>query len=338
LDEAYDLDDVVFLSLEFDKIVRPKKFKTDRLFNIHFSLLPKYKGMYTSVFPIINRDDTSGVTLHCIDSGIDTGDIIDQMSFPLTKKETCESLYLKYIDNGTSLVLNNIHNILNNKFKQYPQKTAGSTYNAKDSIDFNHITIPLNQTASELDAIIRAFHFRSYQLPCIMGSMISSTHICDEKSPIRPGNVINETDEFLKLSTIDYNILLFKDKFIDVLNFCKENNVDALQAVPNIESYINEKETKHGWTPLMVAAYNGAMDTITYLISIGADVNAQNFNGTTVAMYAKEAYLQGKGISAIKTIIENGANLFTKDYNGKNIFDYVKEDGIPVENFFGKLL
>ena len=35
--------------------------------------------MYTSIWPIINGENYCGVTLHEIDSGIDTGDIIDQI-------------------------------------------------------------------------------------------------------------------------------------------------------------------------------------------------------------------------------------------------------------------
>ena len=43
LEDSYCIDNLLFISLEFDRIVNPNKFKTDKLFNIHFSLLPKYK-------------------------------------------------------------------------------------------------------------------------------------------------------------------------------------------------------------------------------------------------------------------------------------------------------
>ena len=36
--EAYEIENLIFISLEFDRIVRPEKFKTKKLFNIHFSL------------------------------------------------------------------------------------------------------------------------------------------------------------------------------------------------------------------------------------------------------------------------------------------------------------
>ena len=55
LNQAYQISDV-FISLEFDKIVNPKLFKNPSVYNIHFSDLPKYKGMYTSVHPILNGE------------------------------------------------------------------------------------------------------------------------------------------------------------------------------------------------------------------------------------------------------------------------------------------
>ena len=73
LEDVYKLKDIIFLSLEFDRIIRPCLFETRKLFNIHFSLLPAYKGMYTSALPILNGEKKTGVTLHCIDAGIDTG-------------------------------------------------------------------------------------------------------------------------------------------------------------------------------------------------------------------------------------------------------------------------
>ena len=83
LQDAYKLDNLIFVSLHFDKIIKIEKFKTKKLYNIHFSLLPKYKGMHTTAWPIINGESFTGVSLHKIDNGIDTGDIISQIKFKI---------------------------------------------------------------------------------------------------------------------------------------------------------------------------------------------------------------------------------------------------------------
>ena len=53
--------------------------------------------MYTSALPIINNELETGVTLHKIDSGIDTGDIIDQIKFKIENNFTARDLYFKYL-------------------------------------------------------------------------------------------------------------------------------------------------------------------------------------------------------------------------------------------------
>ena len=93
LEDVYEIEDLVFVSTEFDRIIKPEKFKSSNLYNIHFSLLPKYKGMFTSVLPILNGDEKSGVTFHRIRAGIDTGEIIDQLSFEIKHDWNSLDLY-----------------------------------------------------------------------------------------------------------------------------------------------------------------------------------------------------------------------------------------------------
>ena len=112
LEEVYEREKLLFLSLEFDRIIDPNKFVTERLFNIHFSCLPKYKGMYTAVWPILNGESQSGVTLHKIDAGIDTGDIVDQQCFDIEENDTARTLYFKCLKHGTAVVERNIPALL----------------------------------------------------------------------------------------------------------------------------------------------------------------------------------------------------------------------------------
>ena len=64
LEDCYEIRDLYFFSLEYDRLLIPQRFSTLHLFNIHFSCLPEYKGMYTSLFPLMHGRSKSGVTLH----------------------------------------------------------------------------------------------------------------------------------------------------------------------------------------------------------------------------------------------------------------------------------
>jgi methionyl-tRNA formyltransferase len=98
--------------LEFDEIIKSDRFKSKKLYNIHFSLLPKFNGMYTFAWPILSSENCTGVSLHEVDAGIDTGDIVAQVKFNIEITDTARTLYLKYIKEGTSLVNSFLEKIL----------------------------------------------------------------------------------------------------------------------------------------------------------------------------------------------------------------------------------
>tara|TARA_B100000787_G_scaffold169285_1_gene160052 strand:- start:68 stop:898 length:831 start_codon:yes stop_codon:yes gene_type:complete len=206
--EAYDIEGLIFISLHFDKILKTQNFKSDKLYNIHFSLLPKYKGMHTTAWPIIFGEKETGVTLHKIDNGIDTGDIISQIKFKILPSDNAEKVFLNYIKNGINLFKKNFLDLLNNHFKYTKQNINNSTYFSKSSINFKNINIDLNKTAFEIHNQLRAFIFKHYQLPLVKRKKILSSKILKSKSELMPGKIIAQSDKYLKISTIDYNLLL----------------------------------------------------------------------------------------------------------------------------------
>ncbi len=72
---------------------------TSRIVNIHPSLLPKYPGLdgYEQAFRA--DDAVSGVTIHFVDAGMDTGPVIKQVSFKREKKDTLET----FIERGKTV-------------------------------------------------------------------------------------------------------------------------------------------------------------------------------------------------------------------------------------------
>ena len=73
-----------------------KRFK-GKIFNIHPSLLPKYKGLKTHERVIKNKEKYSGCTVHLVNSKLDSGKIVLQKRVKLSKKETPSSLQKKIL-------------------------------------------------------------------------------------------------------------------------------------------------------------------------------------------------------------------------------------------------
>ena len=171
LNEIYQIKNLIYLSLEYDKIIKPVNFLTKHLFNFHFSLLPKYKGCHVCYLTLRNGEKESGVTLHLIDSGIDTGKIIDQKKFLIDVNLTAQELYEKLMENAYKLFVSKIDDLINNDYNPYEQKPGGS-YNNKASVSYSDIKIDRHVNSNELHNQIRSLIFPSFQLPEIGGKKI----------------------------------------------------------------------------------------------------------------------------------------------------------------------
>lgn len=326
LEDVYSVEDLIFLSLEFDRIIKPNKFRSKRLYNIHFSLLPKYKGMYTSIWPILNHDQYSGVTLHKIDDGIDTGDIIDQVQFSIELDDNARDLYFKYLFHGIALMKKNLERIYNNLvLESTPQHFNKSSYYSVKSINFNDVKIDLNQTAISIHNQISAYNFREYQVPALLGKKIMSSKILTTSSPAKPGTVLFETDYSFVLSTVDYDIVVYEDRVKELFKACEDGNADLINELIQIPKIVNV-QNHFGWTPLIVATFHGKKAIVEKLIQAGADLRVTNFKGTTVLMYAKSAAVRDSNTDILELFLKLGMDIDQKDYAQKSVIDYCIEN------------
>lgn len=99
------LEPDLFVSMYFGKIFRPALLAVPRhgCVNIHNSLLPKYRGQAPSLWAVANGDTVTGQTMHYLDEGTDTGDIIAQKSIPITPEDTGHTVGAKLEDLGVEL-------------------------------------------------------------------------------------------------------------------------------------------------------------------------------------------------------------------------------------------
>lgn len=110
--------------------------------NIHYALFPKYRGMHSIVWALLNGDRKIGITLHEMSSDLDAGPILWQQKVPV-RKMTSWDLML-YCD---SFIQRNVAKILSSyldgKLKSRKQNHARATYVAKRTmsdceIDWEH--------------------------------------------------------------------------------------------------------------------------------------------------------------------------------------------------------
>ena len=122
--EGYELckdmqDSDVLICVMYDTILKEEFINKRRCYNFHAGLLPEYRGVGIFSWAILNGETETGITLHELDAGLDTGPIISCKKFPITTTSTAHALYQEGMD--ALFVL----------FKQYFRKIVVGNYQSK---------------------------------------------------------------------------------------------------------------------------------------------------------------------------------------------------------------
>ncbi len=97
-------------------------------FNLHASLLPRYRGAAPINWAVMNGDTETGVTTFFLKHEIDTGDVIQQRSCPIGRQENVEDIHDRLMTMGAGMVLETVDAIIDGTVKPIPQEqmlTAG---------------------------------------------------------------------------------------------------------------------------------------------------------------------------------------------------------------------
>lgn len=96
-----------------------------RIVNYHNSLLPLHRGVHAEAWAIYEGDHETGITWHYVDSGIDTGDIVDQRRLPITESDTSLSLLKKQMRLAMLGLADKLDTILSDNTRVFSQQPTG---------------------------------------------------------------------------------------------------------------------------------------------------------------------------------------------------------------------
>lgn len=154
--KSYDAD--LFIVVAF-RMLPEVVWKMPRLgtFNLHASLLPKFRGAAPINWAIIQREKETGVTTFFIDDKIDTGKILLQEKTPIAERETVETLHDRLMEIGSRLVVKTVQGIEDGSISPVPQNTEGLTPQLMQAPKLNKTNchIDFTKSAEEVDALVR---------------------------------------------------------------------------------------------------------------------------------------------------------------------------------------
>ena len=182
----------VLLSFCYGKIFGPKFLSLFKeTFNVHPSLLPKYRGCSPIFGAICNGDSSTAISVQRIAEGIDEGDIYSTLSLDLDGTETVESLENRVANLAPQLVLDTLDRL--DSIPPRPQE-GEATYTG--FITKDESVMDWNKSARELHCLIRAMypwpkaqtHFNGERL--LITGVYGSAFDSFEKSQEAPGTVV----------------------------------------------------------------------------------------------------------------------------------------------------
>jgi methionyl-tRNA formyltransferase len=121
--------------------------------NLHFSLLPKYRGAAPVNWAIVNGETHTGVTTIKMDAGLDTGDILLTRKTEIGENETAPELMERLAEIGADVLSETLKSF--DHIKPIPQDDAAATFapimKREDGL------IDWNMTATEISNRVRGF-------------------------------------------------------------------------------------------------------------------------------------------------------------------------------------
>jgi methionyl-tRNA formyltransferase len=97
-------------------------------FNMHGSLLPRYRGRVPINWAVLQGEKETGVTLHHMVKRADAGDIVDQKAVPIFPEDTAQDVFRKAVKAASTVLKRQIDGLLSGTAPRRKQDDSGATY------------------------------------------------------------------------------------------------------------------------------------------------------------------------------------------------------------------
>jgi folate-dependent phosphoribosylglycinamide formyltransferase PurN/peptidoglycan/xylan/chitin deacetylase (PgdA/CDA1 family) len=108
------------------RILKRSTFSVPRLgcLNLHKGKVPEYRGMPVGFWELYDRQSTAGVTVHFVDDGLDTGDVVEADVLAISPKDTPETLRKRLDRLGSEVMARCVAAIADGRGTSYPQPAS----------------------------------------------------------------------------------------------------------------------------------------------------------------------------------------------------------------------
>ena len=184
------------------RILPPEVFLIPKqgAFNLHASLLPKYRGAAPINWAIIRGERETGVTTFFLEKTVDTGMVILQARIPIRSDETAGELHDRLAEVGAEIVLHTVRLI--EAGKALPRPQAAGPESPAPKILKEHCRIDWTRNAAEVHNLVRGLSPRPSAFTSHNGTLLKifRTTVAGDVRSAAPGETL-DVEGRLRVST-----------------------------------------------------------------------------------------------------------------------------------------
>ena len=202
--------------------------------NIHYSLLPKYRGASPIQSSLLNNDTRSGITFMKMSEGLDDGDCIEQYVIDIKNNHNKITLENDLSDLSISKILDILHGLKNHKYNLIIQDNKLASYCSK--IQKSDSLVSFTETANQIYSKFKAY----YEWPGVSFKhkntliKIKDMYLVDDNNIDLLGKEILLSKDGLYIKTSNKVIV------ITYLQFPNKNIISASDAFNSYKDFFNE--------------------------------------------------------------------------------------------------
>jgi len=241
-EQLCQLEPDLIIVVAFGKILKQKviALPPDGIYNVHASLLPKYRGAAPIQRAIENGEEETGITIMKIARELDAGDMALQESVPIERDDNLEQVYDKLEKTGCQLLIQFLEKLNASDLQFVEQDHERATYASK--IDKQDLYIDWTMDAESVHNQIRAFD----PIPCartfLNGKQVkvkSSVGFFDSGSQEEAGTILSIDKEGASIKCGKGRILvrdiqLPSKKFINFVEAKNGRKIDEGERFTNV--------------------------------------------------------------------------------------------------------
>jgi methionyl-tRNA formyltransferase len=149
VDDALDTGAELGVVVAYGALIKPHVLERLPMINVHFSLLPRWRGAAPVERAVLAGDARTGVAVMQLEEGLDTGPVYASAIVPIRERATADALRAELVTVGTALLVDTLREGLGHA---HPQE-GEATYAAKITLADLHLD--WSRPAAELDRVVR---------------------------------------------------------------------------------------------------------------------------------------------------------------------------------------